>query len=282
MKRLPELVLVLVTAIWGGTFLATRAALAGTGPFTLLFLRFGIGALLVGSFIRRKPTGRELYGALMVALVTAVAMATQTIALRTVESARAAFLTSLYVPLVPLLQGPLTGRRPTVGAVLGAALAFAGLVALSLDGGLTLRFGLGEGLLVVGAVASALQIVLVGRVSGQGDPSVLTALQLAGVALLTLSGAATEGMRTTPTGLAIAAGLGIVATAGALWAMNWAQRTVSPSRATLIYALEPVWAAAFGAIAGEQFGPWGAVGGGLVVAGALTGEFLPVRRAVTA
>ena len=278
MKRLPELVLLGVTTVWGGTFLATRAALSGTGPFTLLFLRFAVGALLVGTLVRRRPTARELHGALAVALVTALAMATQTIALRTVESARAAFLTALYVPLVPLLQGPLTGRRPTPGAILGAALAFVGLAALSLDGGMTLSFGLGEALLVLGALASALQIVLVGRVSRTGDASTLTALQLAGVALLVLSGAATEGLRVTPAALGLAAGLGVVATAGALWAMNWAQRTVSPARATLIYALEPVWAAAFGAIAGERLGPWGAVGGGLVVAGALAGEFLPARR----
>lgn len=282
MKRLPELVLLGVTAVWGGTFLATRTALAGTGPFTLLFLRFALGAGLVGAFLRRRPTGRELHGALLVALVTAIAMATQTFALRTVESARAAFLTSLYVPLVPLLQGPLTGRRPGAGAIFGATLAFVGLAALSSDGGLTLKFGFGEALLVVGAVASALQIVLVGRVSATGDASMITALQLGGVALLTLSGAATEGLRVTPVGLVLAAGLGIFATAGALWAMNWAQRTVSPARATLIYALEPVWAAGFGALAGERLGCWGAVGGGLVVAGALVGEFLPVGRTATA
>ena len=276
MKRLPEMVLLGVTAVWGGTFLATRAALVGTGPFTLLFLRFAVGALLVGAFVRRRPTGQELQNALLVALVTAVAYATQTIALRTVESSRAAFLTALYVPLVPLLQGPLTGRRPTAGAAVGAILAFSGLAALSLDGGgVSLRFGVGEALLLVGALACALQIVLVGRFASRGDASMLTALQMAGVAALTLSGAATEGLHATVPSLTIAAGLGVVATAGALWAMNWAQRTVPPARATLLYALEPVWAAAFGVLAGERLGPWGAVGGGLVVAGALAGEFLP-------
>lgn len=281
MRRLPEVVLLLVTAVWGGTFLATRVALAGTGPFTLVFLRFALGAVLVGAFLRQSPTSREWRGGLMVGVATALAIGTQTLGLRTVESARAAFLTALYVPLVPLLQGPLTGRRPTTGAAAGAALAFIGLAALASDGELSLRFGLGEALMVVGAVASALQIVLVGRYAG-GAASGITTIQLGGVALLALSGAASEGMRVDTAGLGIAAGLGIFATAGALWAMNWAQRTVSPARATLIYALEPVWAAVFGTLAGERLGPWGAVGGGLVVAGALVGEFAPRRETAAA
>lgn len=280
--RLPEAVLVLVATIWGGTFLATRVALDGIGPFTLLFLRFALGALIVGAFIRKRPTGEEVQGALLVAIVTAIAIGSQTVGLRTVESGRAAFLTALYVPLVPLLQGPLTGRRPTAGMIAGAALAFLGLVALSSEGGLSIRFGLGESLMLVGALASALQIILVGRYASSGNAPALTAVQLGGVAMLALSGAATEGMYATQTGLMLAAGLGIFGTAGALFAMNWAQRTVSPSRATLIYALEPVWAALFGALAGERLGAWGAAGGGLVVAGALVGEFLPDREVAAA
>jgi drug/metabolite transporter (DMT)-like permease len=279
--RLPEAVLVLVTAIWGGTFLATRVALGGIGPFTLLFLRFALGAILVGLFVRKRPTGAEVQGGLLIALVTAIAIGSQTVGLRTVESGRAAFLTALYVPLVPLLQGPLTGRRPTGGMFLGAGLAFAGLAALSSGGDLSLRFGMGEALMLVGALASALQIVLVGRFASTDNAPALTAVQLAGVAMLALSGAATEGMHATTLGLTLAAGLGVFGTAAALFAMNWAQRTVSPSRATLIYAFEPVWAALFGALAGERLGTWGAVGGGLVVAGALVGELLPDRQTAT-
>ncbi len=280
--RLPELVLALVTVVWGGTFLATRTALHGTGPFTLLFLRFTLGAVLVGAFVRRRPTAREAQGALLVALVMMVAYGAQTVGLRTVGSARAAFLTAFYVPLVPLLQGPLTGRRPSAGVVAGAILAFVGLVVLSAGDGLRPGLSLGDALILVGSLASALQIVLVGRFASAGNVPATTTLQLAGVALLALSGAGAEGMRATPTGLALAAGLGVVGTAGAVFAMNWAQRTVSPARATLIYALEPVWAALFGALAGERLGVGGAIGGGLVIAGALVGEFVPDRRPVLA
>ena len=72
-------------------------------------------------------------------------------------------------------------------------------------------------------------------------------------------------------------GLGIVATGLVLGAMTWAQRTVEPARAVLIYALEPVFAAGFGLWAGETLAALTLAGGALVVTAALVGE-LPLRR----
>ena len=60
--------------------------------------------------------------------------------------------------------------------------------------------------------------------------------------------------------------------------MNWAQRTVDPARATLIYAGEPVWAGIFGRIAGERL-PLALVGGALVVLGVIVSEWKPRLRA---
>jgi drug/metabolite transporter (DMT)-like permease len=48
-------------------------------------------------------------------------------------------------------------------------------------------------------------------------------------------------------------------------AVNWAQRTVPPARATLIYALEPVWAGIVGAWAGEQMDRLQMAGAALIV-----------------
>jgi len=276
-KRLPELVLVLFTIIWGGTFLATRTALHGMGPFTLLFIRFAIGAVLVGVFVRRRPSAREALGALIVSVTIAVAIAAQAEGLKTVGSARAGFLTAFYVPLVPILQGPITGRRASIADILGAIVAFVGLTLLAAGNGFSPSLTLGDVVILFGAVATALQVVLMSRFASDGDAKSITALQLAGVAMLSVGGATAEGMRATPMALSVAVVLGVVATAVGLFAMNWAQRTISPTRAALIYALEPVWAALFGFLAGEKLGTTALVGGGLVVVGALVGEFLPER-----
>ncbi|PDH65997.1 MAG: hypothetical protein CNE89_10460 [Sphingomonadaceae bacterium MED-G03] len=74
-----------------------------------------------------------------------------------------------------------------------------------------------------------------------------------------------------------ACGLGAM-TALIQFVMNWAQRTVSPTRATLIYAGEPVWAGVFGRIAGERLPPAALLGGLLVVAAVIVSELDFGRR----
>ena len=71
--------------------------------------------------------------------------------------------------------------------------------------------------------------------------------------------------------LATALGLG-AASAAIQVAMNWAQKTVSPTRATLIYAGEPVWAGIVGRIAGERLPAIALVGAGLIVAAVIISE----------
>ncbi len=54
--------------------------------------------------------------------------------------------------------------------------------------------------------------------------------------------------------------------------MNWAQRSVSPTRATVIYTGEPVWAGIFGRLAGERLPLLALVGAAFIVAGVLVSE----------
>ena len=59
--------------------------------------------------------------------------------------------------------------------------------------------------------------------------------------------------------------------------MNWAQKSVSPTRATLIYAGEPVWAGIVGRIAGERLPGVALIGGVLIVLAVVVSE-LKIRR----
>jgi drug/metabolite transporter (DMT)-like permease len=59
--------------------------------------------------------------------------------------------------------------------------------------------------------------------------------------------------------------------------MNWAQRSVSPTRATVIYAGEPVWGGIVGRIAGDRLPGPAIAGAVLIVAGVLVSELQPRR-----
>ncbi len=72
-------------------------------------------------------------------------------------------------------------------------------------------------------------------------------------------------------------GLGI-ASAFIQLVMNWAQRVVEPSTASVIYAAEPVWAGIFGRMAGERLSPLALFGGALVVMSILLSEYRPKRK----
>jgi drug/metabolite transporter (DMT)-like permease len=75
--------------------------------------------------------------------------------------------------------------------------------------------------------------------------------------------------------VAAAAFTGVFATALAFWAMVWAQRVVSPSRAALILLLEPVFAALLSAVAGDPLTAGALAGGALILAAVVVAEVVP-------
>jgi drug/metabolite transporter (DMT)-like permease len=214
-------------------------------------------------------------------VATFAAYALQTAGLQHIPSSRSAFLVAMYVPVVPLLQLALLRRAPRASAWAGIALSFAGLVMLSAGEGLTPALGRGDWLTLGGALASALQIVLVSRWAPGADPIRLALVQLAAVALLSLLAlpVSGEGMPAlTPLVVWAGIALGLFATAFVMAAMNWAQQTVPATRATVIYAMEPVWGGVVGALAGEVM-TRGTVGGSaLIVLGVLVSELAWPRR----
>lgn len=267
-----EAVLVLITMIWGGTFLAVQHTLNFAGPYTVVGLRFGLAALLLALVLRTKLAGinrAELQGGLQIGVALFFGYTLQTVALEYIPSSKSAFLTALYVPLVPLLQWVWLRQRPNVAAWIGITLAFAGTLALSGSDALSLSFGFGETLTILGALAIAMEILLLSRHAHGCDAGRLAFVQLVVVALLCLPAALLQGEAAPAVSAESVALLVALASATAFiqFGMNWAQKAVSATRATLIYAGEPVWAGLVGWLAGEVLGVSGWVGAGLIVAG---------------
>ncbi|MBH0188383.1 MAG: DMT family transporter [Nitrospira sp.] len=124
---MPRLALLLTTLIWGATFPATKAALEQIPPLSFTFLRFLLGAVLVGIWflLMRRPLvhGREM---LVASAVTTVFLflgyTLQTVGLQYTSASNSAFLTALYVIFVPLILRRFDGR-----SLLATAIAVVGL-----------------------------------------------------------------------------------------------------------------------------------------------------------
>ncbi|MDQ8584073.1 EamA family transporter, partial [Klebsiella aerogenes] len=55
-----ELILIVITMFWGGTFLAVQYAVSFSGPFFFVGLRFATAALAVALLSLRTPRGLTL------------------------------------------------------------------------------------------------------------------------------------------------------------------------------------------------------------------------------
>jgi drug/metabolite transporter (DMT)-like permease len=134
--------------------------------------------------------------------------------------------------------------------------------------------GRGETLTLVSTLAIALEIIFISLWAGRVDVARVTVVQLAVTSLLAFAAMIPAGEAVPPfneTVILSACGLGLM-TAVIQLVMNWAQQSVSATRATLIYAGEPVWAGLIGWIAGERLPATALLGGALVVAAMIISE----------
>ena len=132
---------------------------------------------------------------------------------------------------------------------------------------------------LVAAVAFASELLLIGGFAGSVDLRRVTVVQLVVTSLIAFALMPVFGEEIPEFSwllVACACGMGL-ASALIQLAMNWAQKRISPTRATLIYAAEPVWAGVFGRLAGERLPGLALAGAALIVAGVIVSELKPRR-----
>ena len=278
-----ELVLILITMVWGGTFLAVHHAMTVSGPFFFIGVRFAVAALLLGLVswrVMRNVTWPEIKAGVLIGIAIGLGYGLQTYGMQTISSSKSAFITAMYVPLVPLMQWVFLRKMPGLMSWIGIALAFSGLLLLAGPDGGEVAFNVGEIATLLSTLAIAAEILLIGASAGKVDVRRVTVIQLAAASIFGFLMMAPNGESVpawSPYLLYSAVGLGI-ASAIIQVTMNWAQRSVSPTRATVIYAGEPVWAGVVGRIAGERLPAIALLGGALIVMGVLVSELKLKRK----
>ena len=287
-----DLALVGVTLIWGTTFVVVKNALDDISPILFIAARFSLAAvvlaLIYGKSLRNKGLRRrDWLAGLLAGCLLYAAYVFQTIGLGLTTPSKSAFLTSLSIPMVPLASSLVYKVRPRLLEGAGILIASLGMVLMTfphLSGTAGFDMSRGDFLTFLCAVLFALHIVVVGHFSPLIGFESLAVIQVGAVAVLALSTfrfGETMRLRLTPGAITAVVVTGLMATALAFTTMAWAQQYTSPTRAALIFALEPV--AAWGTswlIAGETMGNRGKAGAGLILAGILLVELRIGNRAV--
>jgi len=278
-----ELALIGITAIWGSTFLVVREAMTVSGPFFFVGLRFlsaGVISVLVFHRALRGLSWKEVGAGAAIGLSICLGYGGQTVGLQTISSSMSAFITALYVPLVPLIQWAVFRRAPKAMTWIGVGLAFVGLVLIAGPSALSFSLGPGEIVTMIATIPIAAEVILIGLFAGRYDVVRVTVVQLFAAGLFSLSLMPATG-ETVPefSWLWLVPAVGLGAASCLIQAtMNWAQKSVSPTNATIIYAGEPVWGGVVGRIAGERLPALALLGAAFIVVGVIVSDLKPKRR----
>lgn len=270
-----DLLLVITTFIWGSTFVIVKGALADASPFPFLSVRFILAGLLMFWVMGRGRLPREtLIPSLLLGVFLFTGYASQTWGLLFTTPSKSAFITGfsvILVPLISLFHGyPL--RAANAG---GAGLGLLGLYFLVLPSGVG-GVNRGDLLTLVGAVAFAVHIVLVGNYTRRFAFLHLAPGQILVVgimATLAVPFASPSTLHWTGRLVFAIAVTAVFATAFAFGTQLWAQQYTPPAHTALIFALEPVFAALTSrVVTREHLGGKVLLGSAFILAGMVISE----------
>ena len=173
--------LILTAAIWGFAFVVVKDSVDTIPPVYMVSIRYTIAAVLLGFVLipQFKKLNRYywLHGAVQ-GLMLALGYITQTIGCKYKKKKKNAFLTTIYVILIPLISWPLNKKRPHFVVFLSAVMALVGigLLALRNEGGV-LGFNVGDILTLICGLFYALHIIFTAKFSQDKNPVILTWIQ---------------------------------------------------------------------------------------------------------
>lgn len=290
LKYKSEAFLILVTLLWGATFVIVKEALIDISSMAFIAARFIIASLVLLPFIvKRKFTKESIVAGILLGSLLFLGFATQTIGLKYTSATKSGFLTGTAVIMVPLLQIMIEKKTPNSGVIIGTVLVLIGITFLSSGGNsifslfndLGSNFNLGDGLTLICAIFFALYIIYLDIKTVKYDFWILLFLQLVTTAMLSLFflfilfSIQFEDIRINITTNLVTAIFytSIFATLITTGLQTKYQKNVSPAKAGIIFAFEPIFAAIFAFfILGEKISNFGYLGASLIILGLVISE----------
>ena len=251
------LLLLLTAAIWGFAMAAQRDGSQFIPPFTFLSIRYFLGgAALLPLMLRENKKTREpikkqewIVGAL-IGVVLFIASLLQQLGVQETDAGKAAFLTALYVVLVPVL-GIFMKKKTRLTTWLALLLALPSLYLLCVPAGVSFTLAPADGLLLLGAVFWALHILVTDQYTAKISALKLCTVQFFVVSILNAVPALlfeSVSMEHLLRGLWAVVYCGLFSTAMGYTFQTIGQKHCRPAYAALILSLESVFGVISGAL----------------------------------
>ena len=198
MRLKANLLLLLTAVIWGFAYPVLRAGVDYVGPFTLGAVRFAVGSIFLLPFVffynnrfrDKNEAGNEAEKdwkiGLSAGLILFTAVSLQQVGLKYTTAGKAAFITCLYIIIVPA-AGVLLKKNITASTWFGSLFAVTGLYLLCVKEGFIISYG--DFLQLIGAFFWAAHILLIDHFARRIEAFKLAFFQFMTCALLSLGSA---------------------------------------------------------------------------------------------
>lgn len=279
-----HILLVLVTLVWGATFVVIKNALADISPLLFNAVRMALATLCLWAvYFRQVSTiSRSTFVAgAIVGVFLWLGYESQTVGLKLTTPSKSGFLTGVSVVLVPIFLALFGRRKVNHWTLAGVVAAFIGLFLMTVpaSGGLGADWSsvnFGDVLTLGCAVAFAFQIIFLGRATQRHPFAQIAFLQTAvSTVLMFATVPVVEKAFVTWSNQVIWAIVvtGVLGTAAAFAIQAWAQQFTPPTHTALIFALEPVfaWLTSY-LVLDERLGLRASIGAFLILGGVLLSE----------
>ena len=253
-SMLADFSLLIMALIWGSGFIFTKNTLDSLTGVQLIFLRFVIAFITLFIINIKKLkliTKSTIYKSMIIGFVLFLGFAFQTYGLVETSAGKSAFLTAVYVAIVPFIAMFVGDNKPEKHNFIAAILMIFGIFFLTMKPGEGFSINYYDGLTLVGSVFWAFHVFFVGHFSKGEDPIILCMLQMlfAGIfafILLMINQDTTFNItsNTIPTLLY----LGVIASAITFLIQNVAQKFTSPTHAGILMSMESVFGTILGII----------------------------------
>ena len=291
-RFLGEIVILLITLLWGSTFVIVKQSLNDISSMLYVAIRFSLAAVvLLPIFLLKWDKKKKfiIWPGVFLGIWLFLGFTVQTMGLGLTTATKSGFITGIFVVLIPFFQIFIEKKKPSKGIVTGICLVFLGLVFLFSGGNSVFEFfsligndlNFGDFLTFLCAIFFAVHVVYIDKLSKENSLLSLLFSQLITVSVLSFiftgifSITSIEQIKAEFSGYAIFSLLftAIIATLMNIGLQTKFQKSVSPSKAGIIYSFEPLFAALLAYIVlNEKIGKFGYIGSALIFSGLIVSE----------